>query len=211
MINYHNLKKVHENIQQFSPKTKLIIVSKTRKTEDIKKLITQQNFIFGENRVQEAQDKFASHLERSKIELHLIGPLQTNKVPLALNIFDTIQTIDRQKLVDAIAAHILKKNKNIITKNFFIQVNIGDEIQKSGVEIKNFHALYNYCNLKNLKISGIMCIPPQNKDPNIYFQKMVSIKSNYPHLKISMGMSSDYSEALKYKTDYIRVGSYIFD
>lgn len=211
MINFHNLKTVYENIQQFSPKTKLIIVSKTRKKEDINKLITQRNFIFGENRVQEAQDKFANHLERSKIELHLIGPLQTNKVPLALNIFDTIQTIDRQKLVDAIATHILKKNNNIMTKNFFIQVNIGDEIQKSGVDVKNFHALYNYCNLKNLKISGIMCIPPQNKDPNIYFQKMVSIKSNYPHLKISMGMSSDYYEALKYKTDYIRVGSYIFD
>jgi len=211
LINFHNLKTVYENIQQFSPKTKLIIVSKTRKKEDINKLITQRNFIFGENRVQEAQDKFASHLERSKIELHLIGPLQTNKVSLALNIFDTIQTIDRQKLVDAIATHILKKNNNIMTKNFFIQVNIGDEIQKSGVDIKNFHTLYNYCNLKNLKISGIMCIPPQNKDPNIYFQKMVSIKSNYPHLKISMGMSSDYYEALKYKTDYIRVGSYIFD
>lgn len=211
MINNHNLKKVYENIQKFSPKTKLIIVSKTRKTEDINKLITQQNFIFGENRVQEAQDKFVGHLERSKIELHLIGPLQTNKVPLALNIFDTIQTIDRQKLVDAIAAHFLKKNNNIMTKNFYIQVNIGDEIQKSGVDIKNFHALYNYCNLKNLKISGIMCIPPQNKDPNIYFQKMVSIKLNYPHLKLSMGMSSDYYEALKYKTDYIRVGSYIFD
>ena len=109
MINNHNLKKVYENIQQISPKTKLIIVSKTRKIDDIDKLLAKQNFIFGENRVQEAQDKFDGRLDRSKIELHLIGPLQTNKVPLALNIFDTIQTIDRKKLVDTISTHIQKK------------------------------------------------------------------------------------------------------
>ena len=185
-----------------------MIVTKTRSIEDISELIKLGYRNFAENRVQEAYKKFTNIKSDHKINLSLIGPLQSNKVKQALKLFDTIQSIDRNKIVDEI-----NKNGAIITneKKFYIQVNIGEEPQKSGVLPNNFNDLYQYCLSNHLEISGIMCIPPFDKDPRFFFDKMLKIKEkSNNNFVLSMGMSSDYKVALSYKTDEIRIGSLIF-
>ena len=183
-----------------------MIVTKNRSIEEIIELIKLGENIFGENRVQEAKKKF--NFQNPKIELHLIGPLQTNKVKDALGIFDVIQSIDRKKLIDCIHDHMNKETK---TKNFFIQVNIGNESQKSGVSIGDLPIIYDYAQKKELNIKGLMCIPPLNLDPKIFFEKMVEIKNQInPNLNLSMGMSDDYKIALGCGSNLIRVGSLIF-
>ena len=185
-------------------------MTKNRSEEDILSLVSSGFEIFGENRVQEAQKKFTSVMKNnSKIKLHLIGPLQTNKAELALNLFDTIQTVDRLKLVDSI--HKVSKNNNVKTSNFYIQINIGNEHQKSGVNPTDLKKLYDYSLEKNLNISGFMCIPPANEDPIPYFKEMVSLKNEINRdLLLSMGMSADYLQALQNGSNLIRVGSKIF-
>ena len=210
MINKKNLDSINNNIKLLSPKSKLIVVTKNQSKEDIQTLINLGYRNFAENRVQEAKSKYTNLSLPNELSLDLIGPLQTNKVQDALELFDTIQTIDRKKLVDEIHKNILKK-KTIKTKNFFIQINIGDEPQKSGVNLDNFDNFYNFCLTSNLKISGIMCIPPFGQASSKYFQQMKDITSNYKELKLSMGMSNDYVLALKFNTNYIRIGSLIFD
>lgn len=210
MINKKNLDSINNNIKLLSPKSKLIVVTKNQSKEDIQTLINLGYRNFAENRVQEAKSKYTNLNLPNELSLDLIGPLQTNKVQDALELFDTIQTIDRKKLVDEIHKNILKK-KTIKTKNFFIQINIGDEPQKSGVNLDNFDNFYNFCLTSNLKISGIMCIPPFGQASSKYFQQMKDITSNYKELKLSMGMSNDYVLALKFNTNYIRIGSLIFD
>jgi pyridoxal phosphate enzyme (YggS family) len=144
------------------------------------------------------------------LKLHLIGPLQSNKTKLALQIFDTIQTIDRKKIIDAIV-ETKKKLNNIRTKNFFIQINIGKESQKSGIMPEQFSYIYDYAMSNNLLIKGIMCIPPNDDKPEYYFEEMQNIKNKInPNLYLSMGMSKDYLTALKYGANLIRVGSKIF-
>ena len=185
-----------------------MIVTKTRSIEDISELIKLGYRNFAENRVQEAYKKYTNIKSDHKINLSLIGPLQSNKVKQALTLFDTIQSIDRNKIVDEI-----KKNDAIVTneKKFYIQINIGEEPQKSGVLPKNFNDLYQYCLSNHLVISGIMCIPPFDKDPRFFFDKMLKIKEkSNNNFALSMGMSSDYKIALDYKTDEIRIGSLIF-
>lgn len=187
---------------------KLMIVTKTRSIEDISELIKLGYRNFAENRVQEAYKKFTNIKSDHKINLSLIGPLQSNKVKQALKLFDTIQSIDRNKIVDEI-----NKNGAFITneKKFYIQVNIGEEPQKSGVLPNNFNDLYQYCLSNHLEISGIMCIPPFDKDPRFFFDKMLKIKEkSNNNFVLSMGMSSDYKIALDYHTDEIRIGSLIF-
>ena len=210
MINKKNLDSINNNIKLLSPKSKLIVVTKNQSKEDIQTLINLCYRNFAENIVQEAKSKYTNLNLPNELSLDLIGPLQTNKVQDALELFDTIQTIDRKKLVDEIHKNILKK-KTIKTKNFFIQINIGDEPQKSGVNLDNFDNFYNFCLTSNLKISGIMCIPPFGQASSKYFQQMKDITSNYKELKLSMGMSNDYVLALKFNTNYIRIGSLIFD
>jgi pyridoxal phosphate enzyme (YggS family) len=210
LINKKNLDSINNNIKLLSPKSKLIVVTKNQSKEDIQTLINLGYRNFAENRVQEAKSKYTNLNLPNELSLDLIGPLQTNKVQDALELFDTIQTIDRKKLVDEIHKNILKK-KTIKTKNFFIQINIGDEPQKSGVNLDNFDNFYNFCLTSNLKISGIMCIPPFGQASSKYFQQMKDITSNYKELKLSMGMSNDYVLALKFNTNYIRIGSLIFD
>lgn len=210
MINKKNLDSINNNIKLLSPKSKLIVVTKNQSKDDIQTLINLGYRNFAENRVQEAKSKYTNLNLPNELSLDLIGPLQTNKVQDALELFDTIQTIDRKKLVDEIHKNILKK-KTIKTKNFFIQINIGDEPQKSGVNLDNFDNFYNFCLTSNLKISGIMCIPPFGQASSKYFQQMKDITSNYKELKLSMGMSNDYVLALKFNTNYIRIGSLIFD
>ena len=129
----------------------------------------------------------------------------------ALELFDTIQTIDRKKIIDLISVEI-EKNPNIRTKNFYIQVNIGNEDQKSGTALDEVESIYTYAIKKKLNVIGLMCIPPNNSDPNIYFEKMLNLKTQVnTNLKLSMGMSSDYLVALKYQSNLIRIGSMIFN
>lgn len=205
-INLKALKQIKIDIQDTN--IKLMIVTKTRSIEDISELIKLGYRNFAENRVQEAYKKFTNIKSDHKINLSLIGPLQSNKVKQALKLFDTIQSIDRNKIVDEI-----NKNDAIITneKKFYIQVNIGEEPQKSGVLPNNFNDLYQYCLSNHLEISGIMCIPPFDKDPRFFFDKMLKIKEkSNNNFVLSMGMSSDYKIALDYHTDEIRIGSLIF-
>ena len=207
-INYDELKKVKTNVGEY-PNASLLLVTKNRPQSLIKLLIENGHFLFGENRVQEAKEKF-SNLDEKNIELHLIGPLQTNKVKSALSIFDTIQSIDRPKLVKEISKQIDSSDK-IKTKNYYIQVNIGEESQKAGTSINETKDLYQYAISENLEISGLMCIPPFEVKPNSYFKKMIELRDDLdPKLKLSMGMSNDYEVALSYQSDLVRVGSRIF-
>lgn len=208
-INKSNLDDVQFLLNNKFPKAKLLIVTKTRSIIDIKKLIRSGISFFGENRLQEAENKFSNIENRENLSLHLIGPLQTNKVKKALMLFDCIQTIDRKKLIDEISKH--KDNIGIRTKSFYIQVNIGAEEQKSGINKDNLQNLYNYCQIMKIQIEGLMCIPPNNVDPTPFFQKMVSLRDSIDQsLKLSMGMSNDYKIALDNGSNLIRVGSYIF-
>ena len=202
-LNQSNLNQILNDLKPF-PKAQLMIVTKNQTPNDIQKLISQKFKIFGENRVQEAHKKFSELRSGTSLELHLIGPLQTNKVKLALNTFDVIQSVDRPKLVD----EIMKFN---VSKRFYIQINIGQEPQKNGVDPDKFKDFYTYCFEKKMKVEGIMCIPPNDGNPQIYFKKMNDLKDAInPNLKLSMGMSGDYIEALKMNSSYIRVGSLIF-
>ncbi len=208
-INKSNLDDVQFLLNNKFPKAKLLIVTKTRSIIDIKQLIRSGISFFGENRLQEAENKFSNIENRENLSLHLIGPLQTNKVKKALMLFDCIQTIDRKKLIDEIFKY--KDNIGIRTKSFYIQVNIGAEEQKSGINKDNLQNLYNYCQIMKIQIEGLMCIPPNNVDPTPFFQKMVSLRDSIDQsLKLSMGMSNDYKIALDNGSNLIRVGSYIF-
>ncbi len=208
-VNFKTYKEINSLISEYQ-NSKLLVVSKNRSKNDLEELMIGGANLFGENRVQEAKRKFTLDLyDKYEFELHLIGPLQSNKTEEALTIFDTIQTIDRYKLIDKISN--LKNKKEFKTKSFYIQINIGQEIQKSGVPINELSDLYEYSLEKNLNIVGLMCIPPLNKNPNFYFNKMREIKSNLnDKLLLSMGMSEDYEIALKCGSNLIRIGSKIF-
>jgi len=206
-INYDQLEKINKTLENF-PSAKLQIVTKNRDVETIKELIERGYNLFGENKVQEANEKYKDLLNL-KLDLHLIGPLQTNKVKLALNLFNTIQSIDREKLVNEIVK--VKNKVTTKTNDFLIQVNIGEEKQKSGVLPDNLESLYEHCIMKNLNISGLMCIPPFDKNAKHYFDRLRLLRDKLnPHLKLSMGMSSDYEVSLKCGSNLIRVGSRIF-
>ena len=209
-INFKILDQIKSNLKKFD-KADLLIVSKNQTSNDVQELINQGFKIFGENRVQEASKKFGNIVEIQNIELHLIGPLQTNKVKDALILFNTIQSIDRKKLVDAIAkVSISLKNKK--TNSYYIQVNIGSETQKSGVSQSDVADLYRYAIDKGLKVIGFMCIPPMGSTSEIFFKEMNVIKNKInPKLFLSMGMSNDYLVALNHKSNLIRVGSLIFN
>ena len=205
-INIEILEKINEEIK--AKHTKLLIVTKTRTEEEILELVNLGFCNFGENRVQEAEKKFSKITVNNKIKLSLIGPLQSNKVKQALKLFDVIQSIDRIKIIDEILKY---KNEKTKTKNFYIQINIGKENQKSGVTPNEFENIYKYCIDKGLNINGIMCIPPQGKDPTPFFSEMKMIRDKIDkNLILSMGMSSDYKTALDYQSNEIRIGSLIF-
>ena len=187
---------------------KIIAVSKTFKLDHIMPLIEYGHIDYGENKVQEALEKWSKIKEQNKnIKLHLIGRLQTNKVKIAIKLFDYIHSLDSKKLADKISN--LEIELNLKTK-LFIQVNIGDEKQKSGIsrdEVKDF---YIYCKSLNLNIIGLMCIPPYNEDSSKYFQDMVELNNKLNLEELSMGMSSDYMNALRNNSTFIRIGSSIF-
>ena len=189
-------------------KIKIIAVSKTFPIEKILPLIEFGHFEYGENKVQEAINKWGDIKAKNKnIKLHLIGKLQTNKVKFALQLFDYIHSVDSEKLAKKIAEEQAKQDKKV---KIFIQVNIGDESQKSGIKKEYIDDFYNYCKNINLDIIGLMCIPPFDIDPQIYFQEMKALNEKLKLSELSMGMSSDYIEAAKHSSTYLRIGSSIF-
>jgi pyridoxal phosphate enzyme (YggS family) len=187
---------------------KIIAVSKTFSIELIMPLIEYGHLEFGENKVQEAISKWTDvKLINPSIKLHLIGKLQTNKVKLALKLFDYIHSVDNKKLAKKIADEELKQNKKI---KIFLQVNIGDEEQKSGINKDYLKDFYSYCKNLNLDVVGLMCIPPSDNKSEIFFKEMVLLNKKLNLKELSMGMSSDYIEAAKNSATYLRIGSNIF-
>ena len=187
---------------------KIIAVTKTFTLDNILPLIEYGHLEYGENKVQEAIDKWSEiKIKKPEILLHLIGRLQTNKVKFAIKIFDYIHSVDSTKLAKKIYDEQIKQNKKV---KIFIQVNIGSEEQKSGVNIQEIDELLNFCKKLNLNVIGLMCIPPANKESNKYFEKMKVLNDNLNLQQLSMGMSSDYLEAVANDATYLRIGSSIF-
>ena len=171
-------------------------------------MIDHGHIHFGENKVQEAVDKWKNVKDASnKIKLHMIGKLQTNKVKFAVQIFDYIHSVDSEKLAKKIADEQNKINKKI---KIFLQVNIGDENQKSGINKNDVIQLVSYCKEIDLDLIGLMCIPPANIDPEVYFEEMNKLNKTLELSELSMGMSSDFLLAAKHLSTYVRVGSSIF-
>ena len=190
-------------------KVKLVAVTKTFPISHILPIINEGHTDFGENKVQEAMEKWTSiKQDFPKINLHLIGKLQTNKVKFVLPLFDYIHSVDNLKLASKIADEQIKKN---FKPKIFIQVNIGEEPQKGGIEISNLENFYKRSVEEfKLNIIGLMCIPPFDKDSKLYFVKMRELSENLDLKDISMGMSDDYMEAINQGSTFIRVGSKIF-
>ena len=187
---------------------KIIAVSKTFPIESIYPLIEHGHFHYGENKVQEAINKWSDlKKQNNSIKLHLIGPLQTNKVKFALKIFDYIHSLDSEKLAIKIAAEQTKQVKN---PKIFIQVNIGNESQKSGISKEKLEEFYKFCINLNLNIIGRMCIPPNDEKAENYFSLMNRVNEKLNLDDLSMGMSGDYLEAIKNNATYVRIGSKIF-
>ena len=188
--------------------SKIIAVSKTFNLDKIMPLINHGHKNFGENKVQEAVEKWTEIKKKNpNIKLHMIGKLQRNKVKFAVKLFDYIHSVDSQKLANKISEEEKKVNKKI---NIFIQVNVGDEVQKSGINQDEVYDLVNYCKNLNLNVIGLMCIPPQGKEPGIYFEKVSLLNKKIGFTELSMGMSSDYMKAIQYNATYLRIGSSIF-
>jgi pyridoxal phosphate enzyme (YggS family) len=203
-------KEIRSLVEKKYPLAKLMVVSKNRPASIIREAIQEGALLFGENKVQEAEKKFDElRKDFNDIELHLIGPLQTNKVKQAMKIFDVIQSVDREKLVKEIS----KNHSELLrTQKFYLQINIGKEDQKSGVLPEQTKTLYDYAVERGLNIVGFMCIPPNDKEPDTYFHQMIELKNSInPNLLLSMGMSGDYQSALKYQTNCIRIGSLFFN
>ena len=187
---------------------KIIAVSKTFQIEKILPLIDYGHRDFGENKVQEALDKWSDiKIKIPDLSIHLIGKLQTNKVKFAVKLFDFIHSVDSKKLAYKISTEQIKIKKKI---KIFIQVNIGDEDQKSGVKRSDLDGLVSYCKELDLEVLGLMCIPPFDKDPNKYFKEMDELNQKYNFNELSMGMSSDYLTAINHHATFLRIGSNIF-
>jgi len=187
---------------------KIIAVSKTFKLDEILPLIDHGHTDFGENKIQEAIEKWTDIKEKNtNIQLHMIGKLQTNKVKLAVKLFDYIHSVDTEKLAKKISDEQEKINKKI---KIFIQVNIGKENQKTGIDKDRVSDLVIYCKKINLNVVGLMCIPPVDQDPTIYFKEIFLINKKLNFSDLSMGMSSDYIQATQNGSTYLRIGSSIF-
>ena len=187
---------------------KIIAVSKTFSEKEILPLLNFGHQEFGENKVQEAQQKWKDLKEKyGQVRLHMLGKLQTNKVKNAVEIFDYIHSLDNLKLANKLAKEIHEKNKQI---KIFIQINLGEENQKSGIDPSNLEVFYKNCLALKLNIVGTMCIPPDNKDPKPFFKEMLNLNSKINLSEISMGMTNDFLEAIEFKSTYLRIGTGIF-
>tara|TARA_B100000963_G_scaffold172956_1_gene150425 strand:+ start:1849 stop:2508 length:660 start_codon:yes stop_codon:yes gene_type:complete len=208
LTNIENQLKSALNNSKMNKLPKIIAVSKTFNLDKILPLIDYGHEDFGENKVQEALDKWSEIKDKKKnIKLHMIGKLQTNKVKFAVKIFDYIHSVDNEKLANKISVEQSKIKKKI---KIFIQVNIGDENQKSGVNKSNVESLVRYCKELNLNVLGLMCIPPVSTDPSMYFEEMIKLTKTCNFQELSMGMSADFLKAAKYNSTYLRIGSNIF-
>ena len=208
LVDIQNKLNSHLDEHKIDKVPKIIAVSKTFKIEKIIPLINHGHKDFGENKVQEAIDKWTEiKLSNPNIRLHLIGKLQTNKVKFAVKIFDYIHSVDSKKLAKKISDQQNKINKKI---KIFVQVNIGQENQKSGINENDLSSLISYCREINLDVAGLMCIPPMNEDSEIYFKKMKKLNEENNFHELSMGMSSDYLKAAINNASYLRIGSSIF-
>ncbi len=214
-ITIKNLLKINANVKakfesnvNLSKLPKIIAVSKTFKIDHILPIINYGHFHYGENKVQEAVEKWTEIKKNNKnIKLHLIGKLQSNKVKSAIKLFDYIHSLDSKKLADKI--HNTQNELKIKTKQF-IQVNIGNEDQKSGISLDEVPNFYSYCKNLNLDIVGLMCIPPFNEDAKKYFEPMSKLNNKLKLNELSMGMSSDYLDAIENNATFVRIGSSIF-
>lgn len=210
-----NIDKVREEIAESCKKhrrkksdVKLVAVSKFHNFETIEEAIEEGQTIFGENRVQEAIEKFTELKEKHpKLELHFIGRLQTNKAKEAVANFDVIQSLDSKKLAEELAKEMKKQERNIPC---FIQVNTGDEDQKGGVEIRELKDLYLYTQNLGINVVGLMCIPPENDIPDMHFALLNKLAKELGLKELSMGMSSDFDIAIKYGATCVRIGTAIF-
>ena len=208
LLDIENNIKLHLNNTNLSHYPRVIAVSKTFKIDKILPLIQHGHLHYGENKVQEAVEKWTEIKKtNSKIQLHMIGRLQTNKVKLAVQLFDYIHSVDSKKLAKKIVDEQNKLNKKV---KIFLQVNIGDENQKSGISKSETHLLASYCKEIGLEVIGLMCIPPLDIDPKGHFEEMQKLNESLGFTELSMGMSSDFIVAVKYFSTYVRIGSSIF-
>jgi len=203
--------KIQSNIASIKPvkPVNIIAVSKTFPLKHIQPLVDYGHKHFGENKVQEASAKWSElKKDNQNLKLHMIGKLQSNKAKDAVKIFDYIHSLDSQKLADALAKHQKSLNKTI---NYFIQVNIGNEIQKSGIPVSELDPFYNYCAQEiNLKIIGLMVIPPNENNSEKYFKSLNELNKSLALKNLSMGMSADYIDAIRNGATFVRIGSSIF-
>ena len=210
-INYlYNYKTIKEEIINIKKDTNLLVVTKNQTFDKIKDLINIGHCDFAENKVQEANEKWSEVLQTNKnIKLHLIGKLQSNKVKDAFSLFNFIHTLDNEKLANKF--YEIEKNSHKKIK-FFIQVNIGNEDQKNGIKIDLLKDFVSLCKHDlQLDVIGLMCIPPKDLDPEIFFNKMKSLGAENNLKELSMGMSSDYKVAIKCGSTFVRIGSSIFN
>ncbi len=201
----NEIKKINKNLK----KTEIIAISKTFTIQNILPLIEYGHYHFGENKIQEARDKWSEiKKQNTSLKLHFVGKLQTNKVKFVIPLFDYIHSLDNLKLAQKISIQQIKVN---FKPKIFIQVNIGDEIQKNGISVNDLEIFINKCkNDLNLNIIGLMCIPPNDGNVEVHFQKMQKLNQKYNFQDLSMGMSDDYNLALKYNSTFIRIGTKIF-
>ncbi len=210
LVNLQEIKEeIHSKKIDDNKSVKIIAVSKTFQMEKIEPLINHGHIHFGENKVQEAVNKWTTIKSLKKdLKLHMIGQLQTNKVKYVIPLFDYIHSLDSLKLAEKIFSEQKKNNKNL---KIFIQVNIGDEKQKGGININEVQSFYETCKSKfNLSIIGLMCIPPNELDNKKYFKSLKNLNDSLGLKEISMGMSSDYIDAINHGATYVRIGSKIF-
>jgi len=208
----NKLTSIQENIKSISidnlVKPEVICVSKTFSIDRLQSLINHGHVHFGENKVQEAEKKWRIIKEKNlNLKLHMVGKLQSNKAKKAVQLFDFIHSLDNIKLADVLRKSEIELNKKL---SYFIQVNIGDESQKSGISSGNVRDFLKYCsNEINLNVIGLMIIPPNDNNPNKHFEEISELNSNLGLKHLSMGMSSDYEAAVKFKSTFLRIGSAI--
>ena len=208
LLDIKNNIKNHLNKLNINNNPKIVAVSKTFKIDKILPLIDYGHDEYGENKVQEAIEKWTEIKQTNpKIKLHMVGKLQTNKVKFAVQIFDYIHSVDNKKLARKIADEQNKINKKI---KIFLQVNIGDENQKSGINKNDVNQLASFCKEIGLDVIGLMCIPPADNEPDVYFKEMYKLNRAQDFTDLSMGMSSDFLKAAEYLSTYLRIGSSIF-
>ena len=197
-----------ESFYSSSSLPNLIAVSKQQPDNKIQDALKVGHRIFGENKIQDGIKRWSNFLNIYKdIELHFIGHLQTNKVKKALNFFDVIHTIDRESLALEISKHLTSTSK---TKSFMIQVNTGDEKNKSGISLDDFEDFFKFTKSLNIPVSGLMCLPPVNEEPSIHFCILKELANKFKLSDLSMGMSMDFEKAVKFGSTYLRIGTSFF-